>query len=256
MPTSTATAATSAAGLAAQRSACPAARGHGGAAGHLACRDVVRRSRSAQASRDHLASLLRDHHLPLPDADATHLRLDVGAFRIRWELHTEFVTWTFVLVQPGGRLDGRAPADRHRGGAARLAGRRCPAARWRACTCGSCRPKARVPTDAGARAAAGGDPGGVHRGGRGWRAVHRFRDPCRRFLAHVAADRRHCAAPAGPAGAAPAGDRDLPHGGPAGTAGGARCVGGAGHGRARTGRTGRVDPHGHAPRRAAAARPT
>ncbi len=61
------------------------------------------------ASRAHLASLLRDHHLPLPDASATHLRLDVGAFRIRWELHTEFVTWTFVLVQPPAQLDGRAP---------------------------------------------------------------------------------------------------------------------------------------------------
>jgi uncharacterized membrane-anchored protein len=62
------------------------------------------------ASRNHLAKLLRDHHLPLPDADATHLRLDVGGFRIRWELHTEFVTWTFVLVQPSGVLDERAPA--------------------------------------------------------------------------------------------------------------------------------------------------
>ncbi|MBG9388240.1 DUF3422 family protein [Caenimonas aquaedulcis] len=48
-----------------------------------------------EASRAHLADLLRDHHLPLPDADSTHLRMDVGAFRLRWELHTEFVTWTF-----------------------------------------------------------------------------------------------------------------------------------------------------------------
>ena len=60
------------------------------------------------ASRDHLAKLLRDHHLPLPDANATHLRLDVGAFRIRWELHTEFVTWTFLMVRPAAKLDGRA----------------------------------------------------------------------------------------------------------------------------------------------------
>jgi uncharacterized membrane-anchored protein len=59
------------------------------------------------ASREHLARLLRDHHLPLPDADATHLRLDVGAFRIRWELHTEFVTWTFVRTQAATELDGR-----------------------------------------------------------------------------------------------------------------------------------------------------
>ena len=48
-----------------------------------------------EASREHLAALLRDHHLPQPDAHGTHVRLEVGGFRIRWELHTEFVTWTF-----------------------------------------------------------------------------------------------------------------------------------------------------------------
>src|SRR4051794_26235733 len=47
------------------------------------------------ASRAHIAALLRDHHLPLPDADSTHIRMDIGGFRIRWELHTEFVTWSF-----------------------------------------------------------------------------------------------------------------------------------------------------------------
>lgn len=49
-------------------------------------------------SREHLASLLRNHHLPLPDAASTHLRMDLGAFRIRWELHTEFVSWSFFRV--------------------------------------------------------------------------------------------------------------------------------------------------------------
>jgi uncharacterized membrane-anchored protein len=48
-----------------------------------------------EASRAHLAALLRDHHLPQPDAQSTHVRLDVAGVRIRWELHTEFVTWTF-----------------------------------------------------------------------------------------------------------------------------------------------------------------
>jgi uncharacterized membrane-anchored protein len=48
-----------------------------------------------EASRAHLAALLRDHHLPQPDAASTHVRMDLGAFRVRWELHTEFVTWTF-----------------------------------------------------------------------------------------------------------------------------------------------------------------
>jgi uncharacterized membrane-anchored protein len=47
------------------------------------------------ASREHLAALLRDHHLPQPDAHSSHVRMDVGGFRVRWELHTEFVTWTF-----------------------------------------------------------------------------------------------------------------------------------------------------------------
>ena len=50
-----------------------------------------------EASRAHLAALLRERHQPLPDAHTTHLRMDLGAFRIRWELHTEFVTWTFMV---------------------------------------------------------------------------------------------------------------------------------------------------------------
>jgi uncharacterized membrane-anchored protein len=62
-----------------------------------------------RASRDHLARLLRDHHLPQPDAEATHLRLDVGGFRIRWELHTEFVTWTFIHGRPAATLHVAEP---------------------------------------------------------------------------------------------------------------------------------------------------
>ncbi|KQP02931.1 DUF3422 family protein [Pseudorhodoferax sp. Leaf265] len=49
------------------------------------------------ASRAHLAALLRDHHQPLPDDHTTHLRASLGPLRLRWELHTEFVTWTFML---------------------------------------------------------------------------------------------------------------------------------------------------------------
>lgn len=48
-----------------------------------------------EASRAHLAALLRDHHQPQPAADTNHVRVDLGSFRLRWELHTEFVTWTF-----------------------------------------------------------------------------------------------------------------------------------------------------------------
>jgi uncharacterized membrane-anchored protein len=39
---------------------------------------------------------MRDHHLPAPDALTNHVRVDLGAFRLRWELHTEFVSWTFM----------------------------------------------------------------------------------------------------------------------------------------------------------------
>ena len=59
------------------------------------------------ASRDHLQKLLRDHHLPMPDPQASHFRIDLGAFYIRWELHTEFVTWTFHCPLPAERLGER-----------------------------------------------------------------------------------------------------------------------------------------------------
>ena len=55
-----------------------------------------------QASRVHVAALLRDRHLPLPDEHTTHLRLDVGPFRLRWEMHTEFVTWSFLRTLDEG----------------------------------------------------------------------------------------------------------------------------------------------------------
>ena len=57
----------------------------------MVCDDAQR-----EASRAHVAALLRDHHLPLPDAQSTHIRMEVGPFRMRWELHTEFVSWTFM----------------------------------------------------------------------------------------------------------------------------------------------------------------
>lgn len=49
-----------------------------------------------EASRQHIAALARDHHQPQPDAGSTHIRMDLGLYRVRWELHTEFVTWTFM----------------------------------------------------------------------------------------------------------------------------------------------------------------
>lgn len=60
-----------------------------------------------QASREHVAALLRDHHLPPPDFTSTHIRVDLGAFRLRWELHTEFVSYTFTRGLEGDTLDER-----------------------------------------------------------------------------------------------------------------------------------------------------
>ncbi len=49
-----------------------------------------------EASRAHLARLLSDHHLPPPAGHLTHMRADLGAFRLRWEMHSEFVSYTFI----------------------------------------------------------------------------------------------------------------------------------------------------------------
>ena len=63
-----------------------------------------------EASRTHLAALMHDHHRTGPDADCTHLRVDFGAFRLRWELHTEFVCWTFMVpLAADEALDTRTP---------------------------------------------------------------------------------------------------------------------------------------------------
>lgn len=62
-----------------------------------------------EASRAHVAALLRDHHLAPPDAQTTHLRMDLGPFRIRWEMHTEFVTWTFMRASSLEAFGEREP---------------------------------------------------------------------------------------------------------------------------------------------------
>ena len=62
-----------------------------------------------EASRAHVAALLRNHHMALPDAHTTHLRMDLGAFRMRWEMHTEFVTWTFMVPAQVDAFGDRDP---------------------------------------------------------------------------------------------------------------------------------------------------
>jgi uncharacterized membrane-anchored protein len=63
-----------------------------------------------KSSREHLAALLRDHHLPPPAEELTHLRADLGAFRLRWELHTEFVSYTFVRPLELNSVEAQDPA--------------------------------------------------------------------------------------------------------------------------------------------------
>ena len=64
-----------------------------------------------EASRAHVAALLRDHHSALPDDHTTHLRVDLGAFRMRWELHTEFVSWTFRVPAAVADFGAREPTS-------------------------------------------------------------------------------------------------------------------------------------------------
>ena len=61
------------------------------------------------ASRAHIAELLRNQHLPMPDAASTHLRMDLGQYRLRWEMHTEFVTWTFIRQLDAAPVQGLMP---------------------------------------------------------------------------------------------------------------------------------------------------
>lgn len=55
---------------------------------------------SREADMAHLADLLQRFGAPAPGAEGNHLSLDLGEVRVRWERHTEFVTYTFW--RPGG----------------------------------------------------------------------------------------------------------------------------------------------------------
>ncbi|MDO5693583.1 MAG: DUF3422 domain-containing protein [Pseudomonadota bacterium] len=47
-------------------------------------------------SREHLQALLADAGLPPPAPGANFHRVDLNGTGLRWELHTEFVSWTFL----------------------------------------------------------------------------------------------------------------------------------------------------------------
>ncbi len=70
---------------------------------------MVCNAQERQASRDHVAALLRDHHLPQLDEASTHIRMDIGCFRLRWELHTEFVNYTFMCPIEAAEVNERSP---------------------------------------------------------------------------------------------------------------------------------------------------
>jgi len=55
---------------------------------------------TAQAERDNLAKLCQGHVCNSIDSSDSHLMLETGAFRMRWELHTEFSTYTFFRPLP------------------------------------------------------------------------------------------------------------------------------------------------------------
>ncbi len=60
----------------------------------------------ANLERAHVAALCQRYGLPGPISEATYLSEDLGPYRVRWERHTEFSTYTFFV--PG------APADQSR----------------------------------------------------------------------------------------------------------------------------------------------
>jgi uncharacterized membrane-anchored protein len=56
----------------------------------------------AQADRAHLARLCERFGVPAPH-QADYFNHDFGPFRLKWERHTEFCTYTFIRRDPGGR---------------------------------------------------------------------------------------------------------------------------------------------------------
>ncbi|WP_026756267.1 DUF3422 family protein [Sediminimonas qiaohouensis] len=65
--------------------------------------------RDRNADMDHLIALLDRHGAPHPQPGATHYFGQIGRFRLKWESHTEFVTYTVF----SDKLSDRAfdPAD-------------------------------------------------------------------------------------------------------------------------------------------------
>ncbi len=59
-------------------------------------------NRDRNADRAHLIDLLDRFGVQHPAADATHYFGDLGRFRLKWEAHTEFVSYTLFVSGDGG----------------------------------------------------------------------------------------------------------------------------------------------------------
>ena len=57
---------------------------------------------TAQAERDNLAKLCQGQVCNSIDSSDSHMMLETGAFRMRWELHTEFSSYTFFRPLKAG----------------------------------------------------------------------------------------------------------------------------------------------------------
>lgn len=64
---------------------------------HLA---LMMNAAQKEQERDNLAALCERYMHPLPAPDADHFTADFGAFRLRWEQHSEFSTYTFFEHGP------------------------------------------------------------------------------------------------------------------------------------------------------------
>ncbi|MEM1273490.1 MAG: DUF3422 domain-containing protein [Pseudomonadota bacterium] len=64
-------------------------------------KDAAKRDRSLD--RDHLLALLDRYGAAHPQPDATHYSGDIGRYFLKWEQHTEFVTYTVFVSGAGAR---------------------------------------------------------------------------------------------------------------------------------------------------------
>lgn len=73
--------------------------------------DAAARDRDRGADMEHLVALLNHYGAPLPDRDATHYFGAMGKYHLKWEQHTEFVTYTAFCEELGARAFDPAEFD-------------------------------------------------------------------------------------------------------------------------------------------------